>query len=259
MSATASKVLEDRKGEAGMPDRTLHIPIDIEVRTEFRILESRIGREKALAAVLILFRDLGYAAAQDSVGFILGPRTRPLEDSLEGICGLLDLTVDGCFLVKAESGFSCPIFAAENKHLSKDFKSIQEKGGAARAFKLRERQAEMDAPKLNAMLQPGLFIVEGVGESGEKTAMAPDERNRCLTLIRLFDNVTGRRDRLNGEYSAGLIGTAYEVIKRFDREAINRAAQLVMQTHERGHQLNTETVLKDFHQYAQREAAPMAA
>jgi hypothetical protein len=239
-------------------DRSIHWPLDLESRTQFRILESRIGKVPSLAAVVLLFRELGYGAQDDELGILRGPRLGLLKDALNGICTIEDLSMEGGFLVDNKdavegvpTGYFCPLFAQENRHLNREFVPIQKAGGIARAAKLKVKQAQAEAIQQAELLASARELFSK--PDGE--AMTVDEKNLALMLIKLLDNVLGRRGRTNAEFTPGLMADAFAATSRFEGEEIDAVTRHLMTLRDKqGVSLKTEDVLRDFEAYVGRVA-----
>lgn len=229
------------------------MPLDLESRTQFRILEGRIGKERALAAVYLLFRELGYCAQDDELGLLGGPRVELFRDSIRAICATEDLAVQGCFLRKEESAaFFCPLFSELNRHLDRHYVPMQKAGGLARAAKCKAQQAEAEAIKQGEMLQPELLVKM---EGAESKPMSEAEKNRTLMLIKLLDNVLGRKARMNSEFTPGLIADAYVAMQKADESEVDALVRHFLSTRERrGVGLRTEDVLREWEAYLGRVA-----
>jgi hypothetical protein len=237
-------------------DRCLNIPIDLESRTSFRLLEREIvstaaipssvrAHEGAVALVFSMFREFGYAAESERVGFMTEAQARVWAD--EGTLAMLAMA--GGFLVKVEGGYECSLFAVNNQHLGKEYVSPQRMGGLARAAKFHRRAAEEDAVRQAALLQEDLFVTE------EGAKMGAEEIQKVTMLIMLLDNCLGRASRLRKEFTAGLIADAHKVVNRYAPESINGFTQWLMANRTKpGVPSVTEAILREPSRYFERFA-----
>lgn len=251
-------------------DRSVHVPLDLESRTQFRVLEARIGKVNALAAVFLLFRELGYCAPDDELGMLREPRLSLFKGTIAGagVCTVEDLGCEGGFLINSAAGdrpngagaegapvpvLFCPIFAAENRHLAWDFLTMQKEGGLARSAKVKQKQAQAEAVKTGEMLQPELMVK--LTEAGGREAMTIEEKNRTLMLIRYLDNVLGRKSRLNSEFTEGLVADAFAAMQKVSELEVEELGRHLMRQREtRGLALKTEDVLREWDAYCGRVA-----
>ncbi len=247
-------------------DDCLHIPKDFAGRREFRLLEKEVGKLRAAAWVMFLFRDLAYAAQHSPLGVLsqsdaglLGDALRelgnPLVDKVcDEVCdeGLEDGPVQVLkraeWITAVEGGYFCALFAVENKHFGPDYVSMQRLGGKKRGVEAKAKEMEAAGGQLALMLDPKLFV------RPDGTAMAPDECRRVNMLIVMLDHHLGRKTRLKAEFTAGLIQDSYRVIERFDQEAILRVCtwlSIQRDTNPNHPALpkTTELVLGDFEKY----------
>ncbi|MBM3840847.1 MAG: hypothetical protein FJ398_23395 [Verrucomicrobia bacterium] len=91
------------------------------------------------------------------------------------------LTAPNGFLVADGDGYFCPLFAADNKHLSPNFVPIQRQGGLARGVVMKRRSLEGVAQQQSLLLDPALF------KRPDGSQMSPEETNRVIMLIKLND------------------------------------------------------------------------
>lgn len=235
-----------------MDKKCLQIPVDFASRTEFRLLERAIGKPGAAAVLfLYLWRALAYSAENGRLGLLSRDQAVLLADDvafleLQNPVALLS-TPNG-FLVPDADGYFCPLFAADNRHLSPNFVPIQRQGGLARGVVMKRRALEGVAQQQSLLLNPALF------RRPDGSSMSPDEINRAIMLIKLLDGYLGRRARLNSEFSAGLIADAYRADRAYSEDTINRFCSwlYVQRQSHIGHPglpETTEQVLHDFDRY----------
>lgn len=237
-----------------MEDRSLHVPMDLESRAQFRLLEKSLGKAKALAAVYVLFRWLGYeASAGVRPGQIELVKVPLLQEDLQEVLSFVgakegwDALVAADFLEANEAGFYSKMFAAENEHLGADYVSMQRKGGLARSAKLQRQAAMTAATQQVRMVEQDLFIRVAAATGRE---LEPEQKNRCLMLVKVMDNVTQRRARLTSEFAEGLVTDAARVAERYSDEEIERVMQMLMVKRNEPNPPRTEDILRNFDSYA---------
>ncbi len=241
-----------------MEDRHLHLPRDFESRTPFRLLENQVGRLTALAWMLLLWRDLAYAAESNALGTLSAEAIELLNSALRGVHPTLAESekpheilgrCDGLLTAVEGGAWYCALFVGPNRHLSADHVSMQKVGGKKRGVEARARQIEAEAAQQAVLIDEKLF------ERPDGTRMDRDESRRTVMLVRMLDHYLGKPSRLQSAFSRGLVNDAYSVLKRYDQEAIYRFCTWLAIQRESGRvhpavPTTAEEILRDFDQFA---------
>jgi hypothetical protein len=220
-------------------ERCFRLPLDFESRPWFRGLASLGVGEVGFShvqAVVELFRELGYAAETEGLGFLPEMQGNALARvGLLERCGLLK---------KVEGGWQCDVFARLNPELDADHVPEARKGGFARAAKIHLRKAGEEA----------------VGESGASdlqalfSGMEAPEVLGSLQLVKAIDNAYGRKARKPLEWSEGLREDAKRVRAQHEDAVIEAVIAHVLQRRRdarmAGVPANTEELLRSFEAYS---------
>ena len=213
----------------------LHLPIDFELRDDVRTLVSRFradGLEQSAAAMracVFSFRAWSDWArtgsdwrplsrgdgvvdwSRENLAALIeefcgwdGERGKLVEQFLQ--VGMLALEHRGDLL-----GLRLLDFYSYNEHLDPGFRSVQSKGGHAKAEKARLRQAEQMAEQ-----QVRLFENQGALPFGQDQ-VAPEEQKKAISLIIRIDMACGRSVRSTAEYTEdrNLVRDALMMVRRY--------------------------------------------
>lgn len=202
-------------------ERCFRIPLDVESRPWFRELvslfavecgyEREAARARSLVELIELFRELGYAAESNPLGFL--PMSQGLNVKLLEKCGLLkDIPGEA-----GSKGCQCDVFVRLNPELDSEFVPEARKGGFARAAKIQLRNAAREALSEELDVQ-GLFA-----------GMESPQVVAAMGLVKATDNVYARRARKPMEWTEGLVADAKRVREKFADEAIEAVLAKILQ------------------------------
>ncbi len=244
----------------------VHVPIDFESRQQFRLLAQQIGVLEAAGVLVFLWRELAYTADRADLGLLskddLALFNHTICNQTEG-----ELPNATEHLIKAgvlrprpipENGpgqngerptdYDCPMFNKDNEHLGVMLGNVSmgQPGGFATSIKYRKRKVEAETSTQLALIDADKF------EKPDGARMDPDECNRCVMMVKMFDNFTGRRSRLSSEFTVGLMQDAWRIISNGKPEAIDQMCHWLMANQDNRHPglpKTTEQVLRDFDRY----------
>lgn len=222
----------------------LHRQVDFERLPEFRLLLEALARRRcaklngdppgvissatekiieALAHFIInrLEVELAYLAQQtNKPGLLTKDGAMLFENSAAPLfaddCKVLDLLVDVGFLkTESDGAFVCERFAKLNPHLAGNFKTPAQKGNRNSIFvRSTERQAAQQAAQQVLLLPTEIF------KRADGSQMNEVESNKAVIGIATLDRCLGRRTRLKGEYTEGLVRDAAAVILKMEPEKL---------------------------------------
>ncbi len=224
--------LRDRRGEGAhfiCVKEYLALPLDFERRQPTRMFMRQISSACATAMPLLIAYHVWFEWASFGAGF------RPLRLQVidaethrwigEDLTHLIEAFVQwpgqegslilagirsGFLQVRTEEGVSGLIltdFARFNEHLHPDFKSLQQKGGNARARKFAMKKiAEAAGDRRKILESQGML---GFGSS-ETTAA---EREASIALIMRLDRASGSELRSNDKYDEHVFRLALNVVR----------------------------------------------
>ncbi|HEY1171012.1 MAG TPA: hypothetical protein VGH19_06535 [Verrucomicrobiae bacterium] len=202
----------------------LRFPTDVERTHEYQLLEALVGEEKAARYFLRLWVHLGYSApTTGNVGF-MPEETAPLLAKSLGVQAedLVKVLLGSKWLVVGQGGWNCLRFGMLNTHLKPGFKTQHSKGGHGKAFHSRQRQIRGEVA-MQSLLMPADMFRRRDGQ-----ALTPEEIQRVMLLVRSLDNALGRvQQRLNHEYTEGMIADAYDLQADLTDDQLNQLVMLV--------------------------------
>ncbi len=233
---------------------SVHIPIDFEGRPEFRRLVPDLGAAQALAVFTRLFVELAQLArATRRVGFLPDEAVEQFLTTVAWLLpagSLLPLLSSGSLslLRREEGGYFCPSFAELNGHLSPDFQPMHMKGAVAKSIGGVRKQAEVVARQQTLLIDPKILVRE------DGTLFDAKESNKVTMLIHMVDRNLGRRQRTTSEFTAGLIGDAYRVLKTHSDDEVNRKCAWIVHHRKTDHPAvpkTTEQVLASWDSFGE--------
>lgn len=217
-----------------MTSGTLNLPIDLEFSDPVRRLAAFLGTDKALAVAVRLWSDWGRCGAQWRIlaqGVEL--KADPLARILESYCrwegepgelithclnsGLLSIEERGSL-----NGLVLAGFWALNQHLSPGYKTIQQRGGKARALKLKFQEVGNLAVQQAKIfdLQGKAFGADSLGLVSSDPA-TKEEIQKATDLIMRLDLACDRARRRTEEYTSKLMADALVVVRGFTFEDVD--------------------------------------
>jgi hypothetical protein len=214
----------------------LHAPVDYERLPEFWQLCDSLRHRLALspareatpqpikqAATFIwwqLFITLGYSARRTNrPGWLSAADERRLAECVEPMfgdnCPVVSVLSDGDtpLLVRVDDGHDCALFRELNQHLAGDHVPKEVRGNNRSQFQ-RSLKGIAQAAAHQALLLPPEIFTDRAGAPLEQR-----EVDRCMNLILRIDRAlllpgAAPRQRPKGEYTAGFIADAVEVVRR---------------------------------------------
>jgi hypothetical protein len=225
------------------------IPSDFRSLAAFRGLSIALGNRPVLAAGLVchLFGDLAYAAERSPLGVLSEANALIFAGAVRGPeipDPLALLAADPGFLLPAEGGWFCPLFAERNKHWNPLAVTKQELGGQMNG--MRKSRAHQHGLQELLGLDPVQF------QHANGTVMEAAQARRVELLIRNSDACYSRRVRSKQEFTATLIQNAWAVLDKYPEEDVNRMLVTIRKHAHTQHPAlpkNTEDLLENFKLY----------
>ncbi len=232
----------------------LHIPLDIEQSEQVRrmavILARKLGRpmdecrDPVILLVMRLWLDWGRAgtdwralAAAHTPEYDWG--ADPLTHIVESYCkwtnagdgGLMKLGIEAGVLKIAKrgdlDGLELSHFWQFNEHLSPEYRSIQSRGGKARALSKQAEKVEDMAAQQAQLLEPGLF--------SEDATVTEPEKKKAVAMIMLIYMACGLTVPNTKSYSHPLINKAVEIIRRYSAANIQLVQKFIGENRDNAH------------------------
>lgn len=267
----------------------LHIPIDFERREDVRRFCRAIGdNDKALAYLFRLWTDWATAGCE----FRELPEPLPIKSAetfgvntdwpqielahiIEDFCGWsgpegeLVTKALRSGVIKAErrqrNGGECwglvlNDFWTFNAHFSKQYKTMQQKGGIAKGARHAANEAKSAA-------NHQVTLIEGRGKQFAlplDAAVTSEEIKKCVGLIMLMDRACDKPMRKSSEYSQNepLMNTALYVVRNYQQHDIEKVYEYVIANRDNPRLGKIpERILEQFgkHLEASRDEQPVAA
>ena len=267
-----------------MVSNCLHLPVDFEMREDVRKLVHVLAH-----AVPADSSEFAVAAAQDqakraALFFVriwtdwarAGVEWRPLESSwpekevdwtreplthiIESYCGwdgplgemMRRCVMAGVLELKRHGellGVVARDFWRYNEHLSPGYRTMQSRGGRAKAAAAADRQLEVAAGQQVRMLPLDFTAKAGDVKPTE------EEQRRAVGLIMRVDRACGHVMRATSEYSQEMVGCAIAVIRQHDAAAVTAVERYLHRHRENPAVVKvTEQIIGRFDEYL-REAA----
>ncbi len=218
---------------------SLHIPFDFDRRDVTRLFVRKLqalglSQPEALLCAYQVWTEWATASAEwrplkltmgDNPSDYLWGRD-DLTHIIEGYCVGYKGEPGGLILAALESGFILIEQRSDvkglvlagfwniNVHLDPQYKTIQQRGGVARA----QKQLHAESLKLGAQQSSLITEQTSLALEGNKPAKE-EEKNLCALIIRL-DRICGKPMRLSRDYSETLIRDALDVTRRFTHDQI---------------------------------------
>lgn len=222
-----------------MAVQVLHLPLDFEMRDDVRRLVIRLKETagefaKPLAATYFvrLWADWGRSGVEwRSLDLPFQGVEHPWEKEaiahmIEEFCDwrgrtgeLLKIFMETGLVQTFQRGDLYGLllnsFWEFNAHLAPGFKTVQQKGGLAKAEKTRQYEAEKMAAQQQLVLEK-----QGALKLDEALKVSPEEEKRAIAFIMSMDRACGVRVRNSIQYSAPLLQLAVAIIRAYPREKI---------------------------------------
>jgi hypothetical protein len=226
----------------------LHIPIDFELLDGIRRLAIKLGSDRALAIAFRLWSDwarvgrdwrpLDFPVPSNCTNAPKDWTQEPLSHILEQYCQwtregdrpgeLIPLCLGAGILAVVKTGdidgLTLGGFWRFNEHLSPLHKTMQQRGGKAKASMARMRETENLASKQVALFgvhQADLLLIEG-GKATE------EEIKRATALIMRLDVACDRPQRRTEDYGERLMQDALVVIRAYTFEDADTVCRFLL-------------------------------
>lgn len=139
-------------------------------------------------------------------------------------------------------------FWAFNEHLSPEYKSIQQRGGLAKAEAMRKRKIEEEAEE-----QRKLFELQGILPFDEDSKPTKEEERLVYALVMRMDRACGERVRLGSSYSKELMDLALRVIRTYSADDISLVEVYLIEHREDVRVVKiTDRILQNFSEYLEK-------